>query len=43
MRHFLFALGILAFLPLLGFSADPPAADNKDNKKEEKKAKTETP
>ena len=43
MRPSLFALGILAFLPLLGFSADPAAADNKDNKKEEKKAKAETP
>src|SRR6516164_9310833 len=43
MRPSLFALGILAFLPLLGFSADPAAADNKDNNKEEKKAKAETP
>src|SRR5262245_2227465 len=43
MRHSLFALGIMAFLPLLGFSADQPTTDKKDDKKVEKKAKTETP
>jgi protease-4 len=41
MRRLLFALGILAFLPLAGFSADPPATDKNDDKKEEKKTKTD--
>ncbi|HEY7157237.1 MAG TPA: signal peptide peptidase SppA [Gemmataceae bacterium] len=42
MRRSLFALTIVAFLPLQGFAADPPAADKKDDNKEAKKAKTET-
>ena len=43
MRRILFALGILAFLPLAGFSADPPATEKKEDKKEEKKAKPDKP
>ncbi|HEY7311083.1 MAG TPA: signal peptide peptidase SppA [Gemmataceae bacterium] len=43
MRRILFVLGILAFLPLAGFSADPPATDKKEDKKEEKKAKPDKP
>ena len=38
MRRLLFALGILAFLPFAGISADPPASGKKEEKKEDKKA-----
>ena len=43
MRRLLLALGILTFLPLLGFSADAVAADKKNDKQDEKKAKNEKP
>jgi protease-4 len=42
MRHLLFALGMLAVVPLLG-AADPPATEKKVEKKETKKANTDKP
>ena len=41
MRRLLFALGILAFLPFAGISADPPASAKKEEKKEDKKGRVE--
>ena len=39
MRRLLLTLGILACLPLVGFTEDKPAPDKKIEKKEDKKAK----